>query len=213
MRIPNGPYQLCVNEMQKLWKLIGISLLLAGCVDSKVNEDSIPTAKAEPRESTSGTGGVAGKTTGEAKSRRIGDFKFDIPAAWEEKALANNMILGEYSVPGAAGAGRLTFSTAGGGTAANLDRWKGQFRKGDQDPEPQESSIKVAGKEASLIEVHGTFTDMFGGGSPKSSWQLLGVAIPISPEHNFFVKLTGPKETLSAVRDEFLKMAQSARAD
>ena len=150
---------------------------------------------------------------GEPAERLIGGIKFQIPAGWEEKTLSNNMILGEFTLPGEAGPGRLTLSTAGGGTSANMDRWRGQFQPGPNDPEPKESRIRGAGKEVTLLEVHGMFNDSFGGGGPKQNWQLLGVAIPVDSDHNYFVKLTGPKETVSARRDEFIKFIESSRFD
>lgn len=68
----------------------------------------------------------------------------------------------------------------------------------------------VAGKAATLVDACGTFSDMFD--KPKKpNWQILGVAIPIDAEHNYFVKLTGPRETVSARRDEFLKFVESAQ--
>ena len=92
-----------------------------------------------------------------------------------------------------------------------MNRWRGQFQPGPNDPESKESQITVSGKDVTLLELHGTFSDMFGGGAPKSNWQLLGAAIPIDAENNYFVKLTGPTETVSAHREEFLKFIESAR--
>lgn len=198
--------------MLNQWTLVCLGgLFLVGCNGSHSDQDSsIPTPKATPLGETPG-GEKSNRTLSEPTEKLIGGVKFEIPAGWEEKPLASTMIVGEYSLPGDAGAGRLTLSTAGGGTAANMDRWKGQFQRGANDPEPTESKQTIAGKEATLIEVHGTYTDMFGGGGAKSSWQLLGVAIPIDQDHNYFVKLTGPRETLTARREEFLKFVKSAR--
>ena len=146
----------------------------------------------------------------EPTERSIGGMKFEIPADWEEQSLSSTVLLAEYALPGTAGAGRLTLSTMGGGTAANIDRWKDQFRRGPGDPEPKESQITVAGKVAALVEANGTFTDMFDK-RQRSNWQLLGVAIPIDGEHNYFVKLTGPRETVEARRDQLVKFVESAR--
>ncbi|WP_040592690.1 hypothetical protein [Schlesneria paludicola] len=185
--------------------------LVVGCDAAQSSKDTaVPTHKATPRDEASNTD-AGSRVLQEPTEKLIAGIKFEIPAGWEEKTLSSNMIAGEYALPGDAGPGRLTLSTAGGGTAANMERWKGQFQRGPADPEPTETPLTVAGKNATLIEVHGTYTDMFGGGGPKSSWQLLGVAIPIDQDHNYFVKLTGPSETLAARRDEFLKFVESAR--
>lgn len=191
-----------------------LALVAIGCDSMKSDSAApIPVAKAVPKElsSTPADGAATSHTIVEPTEKTIGGVKFEIPAGWEEKTLSSSMILGEYGIPGPAGPGRLTLSTAGGGTSANLDRWKGQFRRGVDDPEAKESTIVVAGKEVPMIEVHGAFTDTFGGGGTKSNWQLLGVAIPIDSQHNYFVKLTGPRETLTAKRAEFLKFVQSAQ--
>jgi gluconolactonase len=140
----------------------------------------------------------------------IGGIKFQIPADWEE-GNANAAIIAEYRLPGGAGAARLTLSTAGGGTEANIERWKQQFHRGSSDPEPKESRITAAGKPGTLIELHGSFSDMFAGGGSKPNWQLLGVAIPIDSDHNYFVKLTGPQKTVAARQEEFLNFVETAR--
>ena len=185
-------------------------LAILGCDQSRRDEEAVvPIAKAKPI-------GVAASPrstlpAGESTERMYGGMKFDIPAGWEEKATASTMIVAEFGLPGGAGPGRLTLSLAGGGTAANMDRWRGQFRRGPTDPEPTEAPISAAGKAATLIDVRGTYSDTFGGGGSKPDWELLGVASPIDEDHNYFVKLTGPQETVAAHRDEFLKFIASAR--
>ena len=188
------------------------TIIDCGC-DSRIADEnvSIPVAKAEPLDGNSPA--ESSKPIREATEKLIGGLKFEVPAGWEEKTLSSTMILGEFTLPGTAGPGRLTLSTAGGGTAANMDRWKGQFQSSPNDPEPKESRILAAGKDVTLLEVHGTFSDTFGGGGPKANWQLLGVAIPIDADHNYFVKLTGPKDTVTARREEFLKFIESARLE
>lgn len=197
--------------MRKWLSLCLCGLSVSGCGLAGVETDvPVPTAKAQP------LGGQpkqneSPRTTLEPTERLIGGVKFEVPAGWEEKSLSSSMILGEYSLPGEAGNARLTLSTAGGGTAANLERWRGQFQPGPNDPPASETTVTAAGKEVTLLDVHGTFNDSFGGGGPKPNWQLLGVAIPIDPDHNYFVKLTGPSETVTARREEFLKFVSSAR--
>lgn len=191
--------------------LVNSVVLIMGCgLDYSEPAGPVPTAKAKPL-NTGATQEQSSKPLQEPAERLIGGVKFEIPAGWEEKTLSNSMILAEFSLPGEAGSGRLTLSTAGGGTAANMDRWRGQFQTGPSDPAPSETQISAAGKEVTLLDVQGTFTDTFGGGGPKSNWQLLGVAIPIDADHNYFVKLTGPRETVTARREEFLKFVGTAR--
>ena len=195
-----------------IFSLTASCLVVLGCADAPADrEDASRTPKAPP------VGEPEKKSESQPKdeqtSRRIGGMKFNIPGGWEEKPSPSAVLLAEFSLPGKSAPGRLTLSTAGGGTAANIERWKGQFQRGPADPEPKESQITVAGKVASMIELQGTFTDMFGGGGAKSEWQLIGVAIPIDADHNYFIKLTGPRDTIAARRDEFLKFVETAETE
>ncbi|MFX8523783.1 hypothetical protein ABTM10_19965, partial [Acinetobacter baumannii] len=61
------------------------------------------------------------------------------------------------------------------------------------------------------IELAGSFADMFGGGQPKPNWRLLGVVVPLDGDQNFFIKMTGSKETLESQREEFNTLLRSAR--
>lgn len=194
---------------RKLWPLAcAVSL---GCGAAPVEKDvPIKTAKAPEAESAVGSP-ASGQTSTEPSTRKFGDAKFEVPAGWEEKPAGSSVLLGEFRIPGDSGPARLTLSTAGGGTASNMDRWKGQFQRGPSDPEPKESSLIIDGKTATLIEVHGTFNDTFSGGGPKADSELLGVAIPIDADHNYFIKMTGPKATIEAAREKFLKFVESAK--
>lgn len=204
-----------MTNFAKLFFMIGLLSTLnfaSGCAERIAEEDvPIPVSKAEPLDSVSPAGSA--KPNREPGERLIGGMRFEVPVGWEEKNLSSTMILGEFTLPGDTGPGRLTLSTAGGGTSANMDRWRGQFQPGPNDPEPKESKIFAAGKEVTLLEVTGSFNDSFGGGGLKPNWQLLGAAIPIDADHNYFVKLTGPRETVSARRAEFLKFVESARLE
>ena len=140
----------------------------------------------------------------------VAGFKFMAPADWEEQPPKSQFVLGEFSIPGEGGTARLTLSSAGGGIEANVERWRGQFSPGPNDPEPRESEITFDGKPGTLVELAGSYTDMFAGGAPNKNWRMLGVAVPMGPT-NYFIKLTGPESTVAPRRDEFLKFVESAR--
>jgi len=200
------------RDMLKSLKFVSlVGVILAGCNPVFESKAPIRTVKATPLGNSSDE---ASQRILEPTDRLIGGIKFEIPAGWEEKS-ANSMILAEFSLQGESGPGRLTLSKMGGGIGLNMDRWKEQFRRGPKDPEPKESQITAAGKEATLIEVQGTYqgdsTGPGGQGGSKADWQLLGAAIPIESDYTYFVKFTGPRETVSAHRDEFLKFIESAR--
>ena len=151
-------------------------------------------------------------TDGKLRDVTVAGVKYSVPADWEEQPRKSDFVLGEFSIPGEGGAARLTLSSAGGGIEANVERWRGQFNRGPDDPEPKESEITFDGKPATLVELAGTYSDMFGGGAPNKSWRMLGVAVPLGTT-NYFVKLTGPAKTVTPRRDEFLKFVESAKME
>jgi hypothetical protein len=148
----------------------------------------------------------------EPVEKRFAGLVLTIPAGWIEKPVASDVLQGEYQLPGDAGPARLTLSSTGGGLEANLDRWRGQIQRRPTDPDPQEETIAVGGREAVLLEVTGQFQDQFSGGGLKSDWTLLGAAIPTGPAH-FFLKMTGPRETVAEHREAFRQLVTSARLD
>ncbi len=189
-----------------------VGLTLAGCTERPQPAPEVPVPVAKPVASEA----VDTKATGESKTEpyeaSVGGFKFMVPVGWQEQPPKSQFVLGEFSLPGADGAARLTVSSAGGGIEANLDRWRGQFHRGPNDPEPRESEITFDGQKGTLLELSGSYTDMFGGGKPSRDWRMLGVAVPMGPT-NVFVKLTGPQVTVTDQREAFVKFVASAKAE
>ena len=189
-----------------------VGLISAGCAErpQPAPEVPVPTAKPIGSEAAAKTSTAAAKT--EPYEASVGGFKFMVPVGWQEQPPKSQFVLGEFSLPGADGAARLTVSSAGGGIEANLDRWRGQFNRGPNDPEPRESEITFDGQKGTLLELSGSYTDMFGGGKPSRDWRMLGVAVPMGPT-NVFVKLTGPQATVTDQREAFVKFVESAKAE
>lgn len=173
-------------------------------------EAPVPTAAALP--SNSGPSGEQGTVLTEPTEKRFQGITLTIPAGWEERPLASDMIQAEYRIDGSTGPGRMTLSSAGGSIEANLDRWSGQFQRGPTDPAPVRETVSVDSREAVVIELHGTFTDGFSGKGPQADWSMLGAIIPTGPA-NFFLKLTGPKETIASQREAFRELVTSAQLD
>lgn len=182
-------------------------LLLVGCSEQPKPAAEIPVAKAPPIDAPSD------KTSNEKKTEpyeaTVGGVKFLVPADWVQEPAKSEFVLGEFSIPGAEGDGRLTLSSARGGVEANVDRWRTQFIPGPNDPEPRESEITFDGQKGSFVELAGTYSDMLTRGQNKN-WRMLGVAVPVEGT-NFFVKLTGPAATVTPRREEFLKFVESAK--
>ncbi len=193
--------------------VVGCGLLagftcLAGCRHrgGEATEPPVPVAPSIDADSDSSGSQVLAEPT----EKQFPGIRLTIPAGWEERPLASEFIQAEYSVPGDDGAARVTLSSAGGGVEANLDRWQSQFQRGPDDPAPVRTDLRVDGTDAVILELHGTFRDGFGGGGPRQNWTMLGAVIPTGPA-NFFLKMTGPKATVAAAREQFFQLVESAR--
>jgi hypothetical protein len=199
-----------MNRTGLIW-LCGLSLIAAGCGEPTGTTTEAPVPVAKPIESPEDSQPAAEGTVSTAPTeRQFAGIAVTIPAGWEERPVASEFIQAEYSLSGPAGPARLTMSSAGGGLEANLDRWRGQFMRLPDDPAASQITIPVGSAEAVVLELHGTFRDGFSGGDPKNGWCMLGAAIPTGPS-NFFVKLTGPRDTVLARRDELHELVRTAR--
>jgi hypothetical protein len=186
-------------------------IVLIGCSETPrpVAEVPVPVAKAIPADGTEDLESDSKKT--EPYETSVGGFRVMVPADWKEQPPKSQYVLGEFSIPGDGGAARLTVASANGTIQENVDRWRGQFQPGPDDPEPRESEVTLDGKKGTLVELAGTYADMMSG-TPNRGWRMLGVAVPIGPTNVFF-KLTGPAKTIGPRRDEFLKFVESARME
>uniref|UniRef100_A0A7C4LMX2 Lipoprotein n=1 Tax=Schlesneria paludicola TaxID=360056 RepID=A0A7C4LMX2_9PLAN len=194
------------------WRGIGIwaAWVLAGCngpADSPPSPPPLPVAPAY-KESASIKDQIA--AAAEPREKQFQGITVTVPAAWEERAPANEFIQAEFRVNGEAGAARITMSSTGGGIEANLERWRGQFTRGPDDPEPKQTTLAVGTQQAVVLELFGTFRDGFSGGSAQPKSAMLGAAIPTGPA-TFFVKMTGPRETVLSQREAFYELVKTAR--
>lgn len=95
----------------------------------------------------------------------------------------------------------------GGDVEANVQRWFGQF---EGKPETKREDIEAGGKKVTLVSATGTYMDgaMFGPKTPKPDSMLLGSIIP-GPDAPVFIKLTGPKDAVAKIMDEFRALSIS----
>jgi hypothetical protein len=187
--------------------LFGVIALACGCSEPKPPAVS-PVPVAKPA-ATNPTAADQSAVTTEATEKVVAGVTISIPAGWEERQ-ATFPIQAEYQLHADSGPGRLTMSSTGGGVEANLARWQTQFTRGRDDPAPAQTTVIVDGQEAIVLELSGTFRDGFSQDPPKPGWSLVGAAIPTGPA-TFFVKLTGPRETVQAHREAFLELVKTAR--
>lgn len=184
-------------------------LISAGC-DTEPSQPAVETRKAPP--AVANDHQDEERVITENTERVIGGLKVVIPAGWEQKSEFDRSILeGEFRLTGPAGPARLTLSKARGGRDQNVDRWRGQIKRGPDDAEATETQIEAAGKDATLFEAHGSFTDMFSRNGPQAGWMIVGIVIPIESDYHYFVKVTGPRESVESHREEVLKFVRTAR--
>ena len=143
---------------------------------------------------------------------------FSVPAGWKElrpQAMDSGVIDARLAVPveGAAVEPQITMSHSGGGTELNINRWKGQFPNAMGD-DVLEETVSVDGTDATWIHLRGEFRDPFRPPRPEhSDWAVIGVAIPLGGDRDFYVKLSGPRAAVQSVRDDFHAFITGARLD
>lgn len=140
-----------------------------------------------------------------------------VPAAWTPSQPSSTMRVAQYALPPAAGAdaGEVAayfFSTGQGGShEANIERWASQFASADGKPVAPKISMGKSGEiEVTLVELQGTYARGIGmgpAGDAKSD-QILLIAMVETSIGRITLQMYGPSKTVSAQRDDFLKLAK-----
>lgn len=205
--------------------LLPLLLLTGGCGseadDPAAGDVPVPVAPsaesetvARQAESTKGSAAATEDVAG-TEARRFGQLRLEIPSSWRENQLSGiraTILDASYGIPAADEAIEVTFSTIGGGISDNLSRWEGQFQREPGDS-PVRRTIDVDGTDATWVEISGTFTARAAGNpGPHPEWMLLGAAIPLG-DRDFYVKLTGPRAAVIALKDSVFDMVKSARLE
>ncbi|MDA0577933.1 MAG: hypothetical protein O3B24_07535 [Verrucomicrobia bacterium] len=103
-------------------------------------------------------------------------------------------------------------SGSGGGAAANLNRWRGQFglpplAAGELEALP---TIRLLGQDAPLLELDGAYRGM--GAEAQAGSKLLG-SLAVANGRTYFVKMVGPAAEIDAQRDAYLALCASLHAE
>jgi hypothetical protein len=133
------------------------------------------------------------------------------PAGWEVTPNASPIRLVTYRIPapkGTTASAELTVTRAGGTTAANVERWVGQFDSAGPDSRAERT---IDGFHVATVEVSGTYEGGMTKGGPDTAhpgWSLLGAVVETGGPSYFF-KMVGPAETVHAARPAFVSLLKS----
>ncbi len=163
---------------------------------------------------------MANEMAGQSGKFEMAGLVWSVPTNWKKVPPASNFIAAEFRVPGDGGEARVTVSTfagdgktgPGGTIDMNVQRWESQFK----DPLTEASVVanpvlrKVAGFQLTIVRLDGIMK----GGTPGGPAQdtpdtaLRGAFIE-GPEGLVVLKLTGPKETVDAINQDWDIMVNS----
>lgn len=144
-----------------------------------------------------------------------------VPSGWIAEKPSSSMRRAQYKVPGSAGDGECVVfyfgPGQGGDPMSNAQRWAEQFVLADGSPATSAmttSEIEVGGFKVFVVEVAGTYK---GGmtmttmpAEPKPGYRLLGAVAP-GPDANWYLKFTGPDQTVTEQHDAFTSMVKSLK--
>lgn len=143
---------------------------------------------------------------------KVKDITLKIPSNWKSAPPSNNLRLAQFEIPAVKGDKEpaelvvSSFGGTGGGMAANISRWVGQFVA------DKNRKVKVTQGESKLgkyvfADLSGTYNKSIGPpflrktkAVPDS--RMLGVILAVEGKAYYFLKLTGPNKTVSSVAKE-----------
>lgn len=179
------------NIMKTLILLLSTALICTAC-----SKNSVATAP--------------GSTAAQAN----GELRYKTPAGWQAEKPNSNMRVAQYKLPKAEGDGAdaelvvYYFGQGQGGSKqANIDRWLNQMQQADSSPSKEKAKIDnttINGMAVTTVDVVGKYNGGMAspGASPNAtppdmSNYRLRAAIIETPKGSYFVKLTGPQNTVS----------------
>jgi hypothetical protein len=141
----------------------------------------------------------------------VAGFRAPKPASWVWTKPSMQFRTLQYTVPGDGDSTKqadlivsVFVAGDGGPIDANIERWRGQFRKNNEPVEAKRSSREVGPLKVEFVELEGDFMAM---GAPAAKTGTLQLAAIVQAEgRNVFFRLVGPKETVEANREAFDKM-------
>ena len=146
-------------------------------------------------------------------------LKSEAPADWKETPSQSSMRFKQFLVPRAAGdafdAELVIFyfgAGQGGGTDANLDRWKKMFQAPEGktiDQLSKTEKLKVGKVPTTILDVSGTYMWKASPmaptpAEPRAKHRMIAVVFE-SPQGPYFMRLVGPEKTIEKQKKAFDK--------
>ena len=149
---------------------------------------------------------------------------FITPDGWKSTPPTSSMRVAEFTLPRAAGDGEdaqlivYYFGGSGGSVDANIQRWIGQMEQADGKPSSavaKKESRTVNGLTVSLVDVSGTYTAEMSPGSTARNNKphfRLRAGVVDTPRGPYYIKLTGPAQTIARWDAAFNQFVSSLKA-
>lgn len=158
--------------------------------------------------------------TGKGVVVDLDGLKSIAPGSWKEEAPSNRMRLTQFRLPKKGDdkedAELVIFKGLGGGSKANVKRWKEQFaapKEKSIDEVAKVTEMKLGGREAVYVDIQGTYLSSSQPFNPrakkeeKPNYRMIAIYYD-GKEDPYQIKLTGPAKTVEAYKsgfDEWLK--------
>jgi hypothetical protein len=150
-------------------------------------------------------------------------LKSTTPGDWKEEAPSNRMRYMQFRLPKKGDdkedAELIIFKGLGGGSKANIDRWKGMFIPPEGKTIEDVSKvveIKIGDRPAAYLDIQGTYEFSAQPFNPQSkkerkpNYRMLAIYFD-GPDNPYQIKLTGPAKTVEAYKKGFEEWVKSCK--
>lgn len=187
--------------MQKI--IIAVFILTFAFISLSCSKGSVAGPPRNPAAQSSSSSGPPPQSA-------AGEVSYKVPSGWTVEKPTSDMRLAQYKLPKAEGDAEdallivYYFGQGQGGTPeANIERWVNQVKQSDGSPSKDKATTAtmiVNGLQVSTVDVLGNYSGgMSQDSAPKDSKSIFRLrgAIIETPKGSYFVKLTGPQQTVN----------------
>ena len=180
---------------------LAVAILIIGCSpgDGPIEIEEVRETESAEAPEVSTAERLGFRPTTPKAAPALQEFSWDTPEGWTEAAPTQFRKI-NMTIDGGA---ECYVSTAGGGVAANINRWRGQISN-DPLSEAEVEALpkkKLLGEDALFLDVEGDYRGM--GTAAMPDYRMLGLVLPQAGGQAVFVKMTGPKDVIGAQLDNF----------